>query len=382
MSSSFVDPTTVRSNLCRRSLSAANQQTSFADNSLCCGNHEARHQQPLQQVSQPMLANVHGRYWPVHDTQPKRQLAPFQETPESMCTNEASAWMSWSNNTWYSQASPGAHGDEHSISTWGNVVPQAYMSPPLSDGEYIQGNQPVIDNWLLQRSYHGAQDTTGHHIPWDYQPVQPHYNHLHQPEYDSHSQSRPSYDSCVDVKYPDTSDGRSENMSASTGHYAFPSPNESHIHETYYTERQDAGVWGWPQSMPDNVHTPLHSNLAIQDLGNTPEHGRVSFFSEPSPSMAKFGAQSSPSAFSDDTTPTDLIPNPPTELIDPPSEDMAPGDKTMIPQRRNLKDPNHLYMPRWIRGDGKQREGWCGACRPGKWLSLKRSTYWCMKISP
>ncbi|KEQ73678.1 hypothetical protein M436DRAFT_44654 [Aureobasidium namibiae CBS 147.97] len=47
-----------------------------------------------------------------------------------------------------------------------------------------------------------------------------------------------------------------------------------------------------------------------------------------------------------------------------------------MPQRRNLKDPNHLYMPRWIRGDGKQREGWCGACRPGKWLSLKRSTYW------
>ena len=35
-----------------------------------------------------------------------------------------------------------------------------------------------------------------------------------------------------------------------------------------------------------------------------------------------------------------------------------------------------LYTPRWIRGHGKDREGWCGICKPGKWLILKTSAFW------
>lgn len=62
--------------------------------------------------------------------------------------------------------------------------------------------------------------------------------------------------------------------------------------------------------------------------------------------------------------------------IDPPVSDMSPTDSDMMPCQTHLKNPDHLYMPLWIRGSGKEREGWCGACRPGVWLSLKKSTYW------
>ncbi|KAK0627156.1 hypothetical protein B0T14DRAFT_409681, partial [Immersiella caudata] len=34
-----------------------------------------------------------------------------------------------------------------------------------------------------------------------------------------------------------------------------------------------------------------------------------------------------------------------------------------------------LYTPQWIRGHGNNREGWCGFCKPGKWLSM-RSGFW------
>lgn len=62
--------------------------------------------------------------------------------------------------------------------------------------------------------------------------------------------------------------------------------------------------------------------------------------------------------------------------IDPSDIDMSPADIDMTPSQTHSKNPDHLYMPRWTRGNGKSREGWCGICRPGLWLSLKRSTYW------
>ncbi|KAG8534131.1 uncharacterized protein KY384_000975 [Bacidia gigantensis] len=34
-----------------------------------------------------------------------------------------------------------------------------------------------------------------------------------------------------------------------------------------------------------------------------------------------------------------------------------------------------MYQPRWIRKEGKDREGWCSYCVEGKWLNLKHSNY-------
>ncbi|KAF4964416.1 hypothetical protein FSARC_7651 [Fusarium sarcochroum] len=80
----------------------------------------------------------------------------------------------------------------------------------------------------------------------------------------------------------------------------------------------------------------------------------------------------------------DIGPSDPPELysarredqIPPPPEDMNPEDPDKIPYERELRFEGDLYTPRWVRGYGKKREGWCGICKPGRWLVLKDSAFW------
>lgn len=387
MTSSFVDPTTVRPNFSRQSSCTANHQSTFADESVCCGNHETHyHQQHHQQhISQPVLDdnNVQSQ-WITQDAQPKRESTLFRRC-RGCYIDMKSVWPTWPNNTWYSQASPGAYGNG---GQWNDSnIPQTYLNPSLSDAGYDQTSPPSTENWLLQRSYHGAQDVPGDQIPETYNLGHCDYAGSYRHGYQTHTHARPQHEGDVNLQYSDTRVGRFDNSSVHMNHYTSVSPDEASRHEKYYSEKHDALLWDWSQPTSDVVppHPPLRTAIAAQNIVHT---GRTSCF-KLSPSMSTPRTQISPTSpcwdvddnasltTTNTTTPTDLIPDPPTELVDPPSEDMNPSDKTMVPQRRNLKDPNHLYMPRWIRGDGKQREGWCGACRPGKWLSLKRSTYWC-----
>ncbi|KAF5592611.1 hypothetical protein FPCIR_5641 [Fusarium pseudocircinatum] len=64
------------------------------------------------------------------------------------------------------------------------------------------------------------------------------------------------------------------------------------------------------------------------------------------------------------------------EQIPPPPEDMNPEDPDMIPREQELRFEGDLYTPRWVRGHGNKREGWCGICKPGRWLVLKNSAFW------
>ena len=64
------------------------------------------------------------------------------------------------------------------------------------------------------------------------------------------------------------------------------------------------------------------------------------------------------------------------EQIPPPPEDMNPEDPDMIPHEQALRFEGDLYTPRWVRGQGANREGWCGICKPGRWLVLKNSAFW------
>ncbi|KAF4336373.1 meiotic expression up-regulated 26, partial [Fusarium beomiforme] len=68
------------------------------------------------------------------------------------------------------------------------------------------------------------------------------------------------------------------------------------------------------------------------------------------------------------------------EQIPPPSEDMNPEDPEMIPCEQELRFEGDLYTPRWVRGRGNKREGWCGICKPGRWLGLKSSAFWYDKL--
>jgi hypothetical protein len=64
------------------------------------------------------------------------------------------------------------------------------------------------------------------------------------------------------------------------------------------------------------------------------------------------------------------------EEIPPPEEDMNPEDPDMKPHEQELRFEGDLYTPRWVRGHGNKREGWCGVCKPGRWLVLKNSAFW------
>lgn len=82
------------------------------------------------------------------------------------------------------------------------------------------------------------------------------------------------------------------------------------------------------------------------------------------------------SHYTDLSDPPDLYAALQEEQIPPPPEDMNPSDPEMIPREQELRFEGDLYTPRWVRGHGNKREGWCGICKPGRWLVLKNSAFW------
>lgn len=80
--------------------------------------------------------------------------------------------------------------------------------------------------------------------------------------------------------------------------------------------------------------------------------------------------------YTDLSDPPDLYASLHEEQIPPPPEDMNPEDPDMVPHEQELRFEGDLYTPRWVRGHGNKREGWCGICKPGRWLVLKNSAFW------
>jgi hypothetical protein len=82
------------------------------------------------------------------------------------------------------------------------------------------------------------------------------------------------------------------------------------------------------------------------------------------------------SHYTDLSDPPDLYASLQDEQVPPPPEDMNPSDPDMVPHEQELRFDGDLYTPRWVRGHGNKREGWCGICKPGRWLVLKNSAFW------
>lgn len=80
--------------------------------------------------------------------------------------------------------------------------------------------------------------------------------------------------------------------------------------------------------------------------------------------------------YSDLSGPPDLYPALHEEPAPPPPEDMNPSDPDLVPYEQELRFDGDMYTPKWVRGHGNKREGWCGICKPGRWLVLKNSAYW------
>ena len=82
------------------------------------------------------------------------------------------------------------------------------------------------------------------------------------------------------------------------------------------------------------------------------------------------------SHFADLSDPPDLYASLHEEPCNPPESDMNPSDPDLIPHEQDLRFTGDMYTPRWVRGHGNKREGWCGLCKPGRWLVLKNSAFW------
>ena len=82
------------------------------------------------------------------------------------------------------------------------------------------------------------------------------------------------------------------------------------------------------------------------------------------------------SHFADLSDPPDLYSSLHEEPSNPPESDMNPSDPDLVPHEQDLRFNGDLYTPRWVRGHGNKREGWCGLCKPGRWLVLKNSAFW------
>jgi len=82
------------------------------------------------------------------------------------------------------------------------------------------------------------------------------------------------------------------------------------------------------------------------------------------------------SRYDEYTEPPDLFSSIRGEEFPPPPEDMDPDDHDLKPREQEVRFEGDFYTPRWVRGHGNKREGWCGLCKPGRWLVLKNSAFW------
>ncbi|KAF2477024.1 uncharacterized protein BDR25DRAFT_208361 [Lindgomyces ingoldianus] len=140
------------------------------------------------------------------------------------------------------------------------------------------------------------------------------------------------------------------------------------------------------QLHPNNVlysqpHPLQSSNPAMFASPDQPFHLEVP---RPLPSQGLFRLLQSnadrhggcSSHFADLSDPPDLYSSLHEEPSNPPESDMNPSDPDLVPHEQDLRFSGDLYTPRWVRGHGNKREGWCGLCKPGRWLVLKNSAFW------
>lgn len=79
--------------------------------------------------------------------------------------------------------------------------------------------------------------------------------------------------------------------------------------------------------------------------------------------------------FAGSSKPPDLFGPLQDRPISPPPED-SDCEEDVVPRAQQLRFEGDLYTPKYVRGHGNKREGWCGICKPGRWLVLKNSAFW------
>lgn len=192
----------------------------------------------------------------------------------------------------------------------------------------------------------------------------------------------------------------------STGSYA-PTQNRRHSPMIYrgpqdsYAPHQRMSLQNYPPPMPTQAyhvsglhgHHPQHHSFVMPGQPMFPGHGMMlpshmphqGMFEQPPPLPSQgifkmLQSNGDPHTlhghYTDLSDPPDLFAALQEEQIPPPEEDMNHSDPNMIPYEQDLRFEGDLYTPKWVRGHGNKREGWCGICKPGRWLVLKNSAFW------
>jgi len=92
--------------------------------------------------------------------------------------------------------------------------------------------------------------------------------------------------------------------------------------------------------------------------------------------MLQSNAEPHHAHYADLSDPPDLYASLQETPLEPPPEDMDPEDPEAKPHEQPGRFEGDLYTPKWVRYHGNRREGWCGICKPGRWLVLKNSAFW------
>ncbi|ROT38549.1 hypothetical protein SODALDRAFT_164835 [Sodiomyces alkalinus F11] len=135
--------------------------------------------------------------------------------------------------------------------------------------------------------------------------------------------------------------------------------------QSFFSTPEPQQQYHAPMVLPTQAHAPFHGFHA--DTGFYGHFPMLSSNAEPHALHGHYMGSSDP---------PDMYASLREEHVPPPPEDMNPEDKDMIPREQQPRFEGDLYTPRWVRGHGQKREGWCGICRPGRWLVLKNSAYW------
>ncbi|CAK7206001.1 hypothetical protein SEUCBS139899_008784 [Sporothrix eucalyptigena] len=135
-----------------------------------------------------------------------------------------------------------------------------------------------------------------------------------------------------------------------------------------------------PHTIPSH-HLQLGSHMGVPSM-----HHHHPGFEQPAPLLSHglfrmLQSNGDPHAlhhghYTDLSDPPDLYASLHEDQLPPPPEDMNPSDPDLVPHEQELRFTGDLYTPKWVRGHGNKREGWCGICKPGRWLVLKNSAFW------
>lgn len=135
-------------------------------------------------------------------------------------------------------------------------------------------------------------------------------------------------------------------------------------------------------TMFDDLHTHTKLQYQLHDRP-TQENPIAASPPQPAPSMLSNHAHSHSHStattkcehhFAGSSAAPDLFGPLSKEPASPPPEDMICESEADIPRSQELRFHGDLYTPKYVRGHGNKREGWCGIC--SRWLVLKNSAFW------